>query len=430
MSYSRSLSLRKTLIAGAVGIAVFGLTAQPVLAAGNIFQQVQQSITGQFEKLYLQIIPGDKPGKLVLRQVGLASQNLKSFDGKTSIQVTAAGTTDSVGTATLTISGPTVMGQVWDTKSYKQDVNVTGSLSYNGKSYEAAANLRMVDGVTYLQVTQMPELSGVSLKDIQNTWVKFEPLQATASANAKTWTPEQQAKLQDAFYKMLNSSDVSPAKVEKKDGNDVYVLIATISKPALAEYFTAIRQLETETLEKNGESAAAAMTPADTEKMLANVGEIKATFWIDKSSFFPRHMELPLTIDVKKAAADENMTDTLPKTIPVDSVESLDLKITSDLSKHNQSFTIVAPEGAEDSRVFFTKIMGIFMPGLSGMGGTGSMMLPTGTLPSGAMMPKTGVPTYRMPNVGSTELPTMSPEQLKALQQYEEMMKNLPTEDR
>jgi len=394
------MSLRKTLIVGVVGVVVFGFTAMPVSATGNIFQQVQQSITGQFERLYLQVIPGDKPGKLVLKQVGVASQNLKSFDGKTTVLVEAKGAAgSSLGAATLTVSGPTVIGEVWDTKTYKQDLSMTGSLTFQGKSYDAAANVRTVGGVTYLQVTKLPDLSGASLMDLQNTWVKFESTTATGAASTQSLKPDQQTKLQDAFYKMLNASEVSPAKVEQKDGNEVYVLTAMISKPAVTEYLSTLRQ-------------------TNTEDMLDNFGDIKATLWVDKSSFFPMHMELPLTVDVKNAAAGQGAMIAFANPLPINTVESVNLTITSDLSKHNQSFTIVAPVGAEDSQLFFTKMMGMFIPSLTGMGGAGMMVPRTGTtLPNG----------YRMPTIGTTELPTMSAEQLKALQHYEELMKDLPT---
>jgi hypothetical protein len=131
-------------------------------------------------------------------------------------------------------------------------------------------------------------------------------------------------------------------------------------------------------------------------------------------------MELPLTVNVQQAVGESEAVGSLPTTLPVNDVQTMDVKITSDMTKHNQAFTIVAPTDAEDSRVFFTKIMGLFMPGLMGTSSVSPMMLPKTTLPT--------TPS-RVPTVGTTELPTMSPEQLKALEQYEQMMKNFPQSD-
>lgn len=410
MKHRSSSRIRKTLIVGVIGLSVFGLSARPV-AAASFFEQVQQSITGQFEKLYLQLLPGEKPGKLVLKQVGIAAQNLKSFEGKTTVQVNAQSAGASIGSGLLTMTGPTVIENVWDTQSYKQDMRVVGSFTLSGKVYDAEAQVRMVDGVTYVQATKLPDI-GVSLTDLQNTWIKFSPMDASTSAQP---TPAQYMKMQDAFYSMLNSSEVSSATTEKKDGNDVYVLSAVLSKPAVAQYLSTLRQIEAESAQ-TPQLQEVTVVQAETEQMLQNVGEIKATFWVDKRTFFPRHMELPLQVNMQDVTESSPLS-AIPQAMPINEIDQADIVITSDLSRHNEQMTIVAPEGAQDSQVFFTKMMGAFMPGLTGVGSMGAPVI------------QPGVMNYRVPTTGTSELPTMSVEQKKALEQYELMMRNLPNSE-
>ncbi|MBW7944431.1 hypothetical protein H3C70_03465 [Patescibacteria group bacterium] len=427
----QQLTSRKTrnAVIGSIGaLVLFASAAQPAFAAENILQQLQQTITGRLERLYLQLIPGEKPGKLVLKQMGEATQSLKSFQGRTTLELTALSAQQSVGEATLELAGPTVVGQVWNPTSYLQDLAVKGSLNYQGKSLQASANLRMIDGVTYLQLRELPEMNGADLSNLLNTWVKFEPLPASGSAQESVpqWSAEEQEKVQTAFYRMLDNSEVSTARVEKKEGGDVYVFTATLSKPALAEYLITLRQAEAEV----GSSGPDMLDPADlqtqTDQMLSNIGEITATFWVDKSRFYPRHFELPLEINVLQARENEGEGSAgLTQTLPVNDVDTLMIFVTSDMTNYNENYLITTPENAEDSRVFFTKIMGAFMPGLSGM-----MPPLESQTPSNSMMqlisPKPDVSQNRLPTVGTTELPSMSPEQKKALEQYEQMLKQYP----
>ena len=428
MKQLTSRKIRNAVVGGMGAFLLFASVARPAFAAENIFQQLQQTITGQLERLYLQFIPGEKSGKMVLKQMGLATQSLKSFQGRTTIELKALSAQQSVGEATLELAGPTVVGQVWDPTSYTQDLSVKGSLTYQGKSLQASANLRMVDGVTYLQLRELPDMNGADPSNPINTWVKFEPIPASGSAqdSSSQWSAEQQARVQAAFYQMLDNSEVSSARVEKKDGGDVYVFTATLSKTALAEYLTTLRQVEAE----SESSEANALDPADlraqTEQMLSNIGEITATFWVDKSRFYPRHFELPLEINVLQARENEGEGSAgLTQALPVNDVDTLTIFISSDMTNYNESYLITTPENAEDSRVFFTKIMGAFMPGLSGM-------IPPleSQTPGSSMMqlisPRPDVPEDRLPTVGTTELPSMSPEQKKALEQYEQMLKQYP----
>ena len=102
---TRRFSLRKTLVVGAVGVTVFGLTASPVFAAENFFQKFGRSFSERMDRLYLQVVPGDKPGKLVIKQMNAATENLKSVKNTMKVDVEVIGDGKTMGTASLTASG-------------------------------------------------------------------------------------------------------------------------------------------------------------------------------------------------------------------------------------------------------------------------------------------------------------------------------------
>lgn len=382
------MSAKKVIVLSSMFVLAFGMSTRPAFAAENIFQQIQQGITTRFQRIYLQLIPGNKPGKMVLQQMGAATQNVKSFSSRTDVSVKLMGEGSELGTASVTATGPTVVTDLWNPKTYQQEAAITGSLSYAGATMDLAANTKLVDGVSYLQLRQLPELGGIRTDSLLNTWVRFE--QATAAASLDQEALE---KTQTAFYNMLNASEVSDANVEQKDGNDVYVFTAKLSKPAVAEYITAVRTAQGQAAELS-----------EAQEALENVGDITVTFWVDKRTFYPRHVELPLQITVEPKDLEQMGQTKLPTQLAPSDLQNVDVKITTDMTQHNESFTITAPENAENSQVFITRILSLIMPGLP------SMNLPS--VPAG----------YRPPTVGTTELPAMTPEQKRAIEQYEKMM--------
>ena len=381
---------QKNVVAVTFSATVFAASTQPIFAADNLFQQVQQTITGQFEKMYLQFVPGNKPGKLVLKQMATASQNLKSFMGKTTVDVALLSDSEQVGTANFTATGPTVMAQPWNPESYQQDLTVSGTAEYQGQTLTGAGNIKLSDGVSYIQFTQLPDIEGVKLSSLLNTWVKFAPATETAPL-----TTDQQAEVQAAFFQMINESNVSSATVEQKDGHSVYVLTATISQPALAKYLDTVQRVS------GGESQPSSM------KSLSQLEELKATLWVDKTTFYPRRIELPIMMKMSTAANENSATAQLPvpTTLRPQNLSAVEVNVVSDLTDHNSSFTLSVPENAEDSQVFFTRVMSLFMPGLTDM------------------MQMSAAANSRRPTEGTTELPQMNAEQRKALEQYERMMR-------
>jgi hypothetical protein len=411
---SRRFSWKKTLIVSAVGISVFGLTASPVFAAENFFQKTQRSFSEGVDRLYLKVIPGDKPGKLVVKQMSTASQKIKSFKGDTNINVEMIGAGKTTGTMSLTASGPTVVGELWNPKSYQQEMALSGQFSMQGTTLSAAADIKMVNGVTYMKINKLPALPGAQLDQLTGTWVKFDPASQGVKTEETKFTPEQTQRMQDAFKKMIESSEAGTAKSEKKDGNNVFVVTLTISKPAVVEYIGTVTEIQREMMEKTADtdeekamlrSQDPALAKKNIEEALNAMGDIKATFWVDKGNYFPRHFELPLEIDVKKfteqsAAAKEMLPEAGAQAQQIDMVK---VNIVSNATDFNKPFTITAPEGAEDAQIFFSKAMSTMAPGAATRPGSATP----------AMM--------RTPTTGTSELQDLTPEQKKQLMEYEKM---------
>jgi Spy/CpxP family protein refolding chaperone len=393
---------KKSVVAGAMTVSVFVASTSPIFAAENFFQRAQRSLSSTMDGIVLSL-PGKKSGKLVMKRMNESYKKLKSFESDTTVDVEILGGGQSVGKAQLKLAGPTVVGEVWNPQSYKQDMKVSGNLSFEGTTLSAAADLRQLDGVTYMRITQMPAIPGANFDQVKNQWIKFDPAAQSTGAYDNVLTAEQQQKMQDAFIKMLESSTVSEAKPEKKNNENVFVMTLTISKPALIEYIKTAAEINQEVMKSAADTPAeqdalAQQSPEkmtqELEKVLESVGEIKSTVWVERKNFFPTYFELPLEVDITK------MTEGSMQGAAAPEVDRLKMSIVSDTSKFNESFTISAPDGAQDAETFFQSMMGP------------AMMAPgAGMAPSGS--------TRMMAPSAPTELRDLTPEQQRQLEELE-----------
>lgn len=401
---------KKSLIVSAMTAVVFVGSTQPIFAAENFFQRTQRSISNTVDGLYLKL-PGKKPGKLVVKQMSESYKKLKSFESDTTIDIQISGEGQQVGTAQLKLSGPTVVGEFWNPQTYKQEMKVNGNVSFEGTTLSAAAEVKMLDGISYFKITQLPSLPGVNLDQMKNQWVKVDPASQGVNAEETTLTAEQQQKMQAAFLKMLEGSEVSEAKPEKKDNVDVYVVTMTISKPAVVDYIVTATEIQRESMKNAAtteaqkmalENQTPEMTKQSLEKAMEAIGDIRATVWVERKNYYPKHFELPIDVNLEKVAPGVSQgSATSPK------VDKLQVKIVADTRKFNESFTITVPEGAEDAETFFQKMMGSSMaPG----------MVPS-SVPSSQM--------NRRPSTGTSELPEMTEYQRMQLEQYEKELEEL-----
>lgn len=354
---------KKSVVAGAMTVSVFVASTSPIFAAENFFQRAQRPFSSAIDGIVLSL-PGSKSGKLVMKRMNESYSKLKSFESETTVDVEILGGGQSVGKAQLKLSGPTVVGEVWNPQSYKQDMKLSGNVSFEGTTLNAAADLRQLDGVTYMRITQMPAIPGASFDQVKNQWIMFDPAAQSGSTEDVQLSAEQQQKMQEAFMKMFESSTVSEAKPEKKNNENVFVMTLTISKPALIEYIKTAAEINQEVMFSAADTPAeqnalAQQSPEkmtqDLENALESIGEIKSTVWVERKNFFPTYFELPLEVDLTK------MTEGAMQGAAVPEVDRLKLRIVSDTSRFNESFTITAPEGAQDAETFFQSKMGPVM---------------------------------------------------------------------
>lgn len=371
---------KKSVVAGAMTLSVFAASTSPIFAAENILQRAQRSFSSAVDGIVLSL-PGKKSGKLVMKRMNESYKDLKSFDSSTTIDIDLLGNGQSVGKAQLNLAGPTIVGEVWNPQTYQQDMKVDGSVSFEGTTLSAAADLRMLDGVTYMRITQLPSIPGFNLDQVKNQWVKMDPAAQGVRANEMKFNAEQQQALQDAFMKMLESSTVSEAKPEKKDGENVFVMTVTISKPALVEYIKTVAEINQDILKNAAttpaeQDALALQSPEkmtqDVERALDSVGEVTSTIWVERKNYFPTYFELPLEVDLTKVAGDS-----LQQGAGTPEVDRLKMSIVSDTRKFNEDFSIDAPSDAQDADVFFQSIMGSALAPSAGMNSSVRQTTPT-----------------------------------------------------
>jgi hypothetical protein len=403
---------KRYVVVGAMSTMVFIGSAQPVFAADNFFQKIQNSVSSTVDGFYLRYVPGKKPGKLVIKQMVEASKKLKSFESDTTIDVQLMGEGQQIGTAQLKAAGPVIVTEYWNPMTYKQDLKMSGSVSFEGTALSANAEVKMIDGITYAKFNQLPTLPGFSFDQIKNIWMKFDPAAQGVTKEETTFTAEEQQKLQEAFNKMIEASQFSEARSEKKDDVNTYVVDITIPKSAVIDYMMVageierqkmINKAESEDLKAMYENVSPAEMRANYEKMMESVGEIKATVWVERKNYYPKHFEIPLEIRLTDAIVPQ-----------VGQADSIQLKINSSTSKFNESFTIEAPADAKDAQEVLMQMSGPTGP-------TMIMGTPTGV---GTGVSGTQQNMY-MPNVGTSELPEMTEWQKMQLEQYQKQVEEM-----
>lgn len=388
-----------------LGVALVGLlfvsSTHQTFAAENIFQRVQKSVSSKVDNLYLRFVPGKKSGKLVLKQMSESYKTLKSFESDTTLDAQVTGEGKTLATAKLNMVGVTKLDDVWNPQTYSQEVKVTGNVAFEGTTLSAIADMKMIDGVTYVMVSQLPALPGFPSENFKNTWIKVTPEKANEATSMVEPTAEQKQKMQDALMKLLESAQVSDAVSEKKDGENVFLLELTLSKPTLVEYFMTVTEVQKEIM------VAAATTEEEKEMItrpsgidekanlqaaLDYVGDLKMKLWVERSHYYPTYFEMPLTVDAKRVIqlnASPNPT--------LSNIEKANITITSDMRKFNEPVNVVAPEGAQDIQSLMGKMMGV---------------------PSDAAMVAPPA-QIRKPTVGTSELPELTDWQKQQLDMYD-----------
>jgi hypothetical protein len=389
--------MKKFLTALTLAAVLSIATASPTYAAENPFQKFFSSVSNSFQRIVL-LLPGDKDGKIVMNQAVQASQNLKSATVESVVTLDLQKQETSVANVKINLGGPFEMNAAADPSSLKQSLHVAAVLSMEGTSLTADADVKVTKDFLYFKLNQVPAVPIFDLTSVKGKWLKTEnqPTEQPTSLNA-----DQQQRMKDATTKLLMGAQYSSAKKETKNGKSVYVLDVTLTKQAVTEYTKTILEIQKESITDPAARAKAdaKTTEDEVEKMLNNIGDIKATLWIDRSSFFISHMDIPMTYTVEKKEKSEDaqaMTAALGgSTNPfaaLDEVEKIKMSFTIDLKDFNQPVAFEEPTDAQDAKEAFQSMMGK------------SSAMPAPSL-----------------GVGSSELPGLTPAQKLQLQKYEKM---------
>lgn len=405
-------NFKKSVAVFTFGLVLFGSSALPAYAAGNFFQDVTQSIGGTFERLYL-LLPGDKSGKIIADQAFLAAKNLKTAQMNTQVTVDLQNDQNTPTSLKFNVAGPIQISNLYDPSTYKQDLKVSGQVNVKDTAMTADADLKMTGEKLYFRINELPPVPFFNLDNLKGKWL-FTSVKKTSDTPAPT--ADEQQKFIDAYQKLLNTATFSSASKQTKNDHEVYVFDVTFSKAALLQYIDDINKVQTDAGKPVADAEEAR---ASFEKLLSNTGDLKLTIWVDRSSFFVRHVELPISYTPEKSAEPSPaLTPAEAESNPLSAlshISKVNILVSLDADNFNAPITFTEPTDAQDAQQAFQQAMSA--GGLGGGAGFGAGALGTGA---------TGMPT-NLPTT-PTELPTLTPQQKQQLLRYQQMSgKQLPT---
>lgn len=387
--------MKKILLVSFLFLSCFVLFPQPSFAAESptvvqkiqsIFQNATQRVSNISQRLYLSLIPGEKPGSLVMNQAAQAMTQLQTAQVNTDISVDLQNNNQSQANFKVHADGPVKLTAPTDPQQYQQDLHITGAFSVQGTTMQADANLKMTNQKIYLQLNQVPVLPYINLADLKGRWLSAD---IPASTTPMTWTETQKEQLQQAYADLLKKSQFSSAQKATKDDHAVYVLDVTVPKAALLDYVEQVQKIQAQNqTDQNSGNTQMVSSRETMSQMLESFSEVKATLWVDRSTFFIRHIELPLVYTKPVGQVNTMVADTSPLA-SLAQFQSLHIAVVMNLDKFNQPVAFEAPANAEDAQQVLQNLMGTSL--------------------TGSKSAKPVVPT---------ELPTLTPQQQKMLEQY------------
>jgi hypothetical protein len=396
--------MKKFLFALCLVVLFSVATASPTYAAENPFQKFFASVSNSFQRLTL-LLPGDKDGKIVMNQAVQANQKLKSANVQAVMTFDLQKQDNSIANVKVNLDGPFEMNSPSDPSSYKQALHTAATFSMEGTSLSADADLKVTKDFLYFKLNQVPAVPLFDLSSLKGKWLKTEnkPTESSTSLSA-----DQQQRMKDATTKLFMDAHYGSAKKETKNGVGVYVLDVTLPKQSVVEYIKTVNEIQKEnSKDVSPQMEADEQKSTDSlNKAIDNIGDLTATLWVDRSSFYLTHMDLPITYLVEKkdksadSAAGGSMTGSGSPLAALDEVDKVKMLFTIDLKDFNQSVSFEEPQDAQDAKEAFQDMMG-----------------------------KAAVTPPSTFGVGSSELPGLTPTQKAQLQKYEQMKQQMNTPD-
>src|SRR5258708_2559938 len=104
--------MKKLSISFLAAILFFLVSFSPAHAEENFFQKFTHQIQNGFQKVYL-MLPGDKPGDVVLQQAVDAAKNVKTAQTKASANVDLLQSDQNLANLKLNIEGPIEINSIY-----------------------------------------------------------------------------------------------------------------------------------------------------------------------------------------------------------------------------------------------------------------------------------------------------------------------------
>jgi hypothetical protein len=393
-------------VAAALSISVAVMPVPAQAQVGNIFKSFSDSIRQKMGRVML-ALPGKKSGSAVLQQAALVADDITSTRVDASIDTNVIDKSGQDMLAfNLRLEGPMLIKDIYDPKSAQQDLHVNGELSMQGTSMVADADLKIDGKVIYFKLNQVPAIPFFPANQIKDQWLKMD-LAASSEAmmiedpgneaevhESTPLTTDQRQQLKDLSVKTLKNSEIGDATKETLDGHKVFVVEVKVPDQVIIDYIK-----ESSRIQKIAE---AEITEAehDARKSLERVDEIMVKFYIDRSSFYTRQLELPLKMDV--ASDDSAAVDPTAALNPLgdfSQAQDLELMLKLTMDEFNQPVDFTAPSDARDAAEVFAEVMGGSLGGGAGV-------------PAGVGFGETQV----SPPVGA--VPNLTAEEVELLKQY------------
>ncbi len=360
------MKLKKISLALVVSTLVLLNTATPASAFTNPLTKFTSSLKQKANRFYLQYLPGDKPGDMVLQQSAVAMEEVKSMQIKAEI----SGKVDSaegeeLGSGKLRFSGPVQIDQPSDPLSAKQDFAMDGEVSMGGTTLKASADFKQDGKDMYVKVNMLPVLPFFDASKLKGQWLKMPVTETERTKTADELTEEEKAQLTKAGEQLIKDSQVGKAKKEKKNGQDVYVVEVTVPDEAIIKYMETVVSITSLKEDADAELP----TKKSLEEGLKATDDFKLVVWVDQKTFYTTHAELPLTIDLTKIQpdpADEVATEMESITPFGTSAKpgKMSGALVMDLSDFNQPVSFEVPADARNFQEALMETMTI--PGLTG----------------------------------------------------------------
>lgn len=400
--------MKKSLFLVLVFTLLVGLTPSPARAfeLGNVFSSITSSFQQRMQRVYL-ALPGNKSGEAVVQQSFLAMEQVETLKSDTKMTATLQKDNQDLLNFNLSLVGPVKTTDVYDPSTYQQEMKVVGSLTVEGTTLAADADLKMDGSTVYLKFNQIPAMPFLPAAELKDQWLKMdstqEAIEPDMAESKDGLTDEQKNQLKELSIEFVKDVELSDARRETVDGVKAFVVDAVVSPELVKEYLTKAAQIEGRSTQEVEEMV------TDLDKALALVGEIKAVMVIDRSTFYMTKFELPLAFDLTKidpATATELNAQVVPLGDAAEA-DTLKLSLISSFSEFNKPIEFSVPTDARDASEVFSEAMG-------GAMGVGSGSVDMGVGKGAVVLPPAALENSRRP----VELPELTAEEEAMLKQY------------